>query len=80
MNDHELAVFLADAAGKRLLALRASRVGEPGDEAAAHALAKQGDKAANDFLLEQLALHRPEDAVLSEEALDSREQIGRAHV
>ena len=80
MNDHELAVFLADAAGKRLLALRASQAVEPGDESAAHALAKLGDADANEFLLEQLALHRPEDAVLSEEALDSRDRLGAERV
>ena len=50
MNDHELAVFLADAAGKRLLALRASRVGEPGDEAAAHALANLQHRASRQVL------------------------------
>lgn len=80
MNDHELAVFLADAAGKRLLVLRESHPVEPGDESAAHALAKRGDADANDFLLEQLALHRPEDSVLSEEALDSSGRLAAERV
>lgn len=80
MNDHELAVFLADAAGKRLLALRDAQQVEAGDEAAAHQLAKLGDASANDFLLEQLALHRPEDAVLSEEAADSSARLGAQRV
>ena len=80
MNDHELAVLLADAAGKRLLALRAETEVPHGDEAAAKQLAKLGDAQANDFLLEQLKLHRPDDAVLSEEAADSDARLGAERV
>jgi len=75
MNDHELAVFLADAAGKRLLQIREEAAVAQGDESAAAALAKVGDSRANDFLLEQLAAFRPDDAVLSEEALDSEARL-----
>ena len=80
MNDHELAVMLADAAGKRLLALRAETPVAHGDETAAHALAKRGDSEANEFLLEELRIHRPDDAVLSEEAADSAERLGADRV
>lgn len=80
MNDHELAIFLADAAGKRLLELRAQTSVPHGDESAAKELAKLGDSQANDFLLEQLKLHRPDDAVLSEEAADSDVRLGAERV
>jgi 3'(2'), 5'-bisphosphate nucleotidase len=80
VNDHELAIFLADAAGKRLLQLRAETPVAHGDEVGAKELAKLGDSQANDFLLEQLKLHRPDDAVLSEEAADSDVRLGADRV
>lgn len=73
MNDHELAAELAAAAGRQLLELRA-QYSVP-DEAAARALAKLADQLANDWLLQQLAELRPDDAVLSEEAEDDLARV-----
>jgi 3'(2'), 5'-bisphosphate nucleotidase len=62
-DDHVLAHDLAEAAGRRLLRLRA----EGGDPAA---LRKSGDRLSHEFLVAELALRRPGDHVLSEEAAD----------
>lgn len=80
MNDHELAIYLAEAAGKYLLQIRAEAAVPTGDEAAAKALAKIGDAKSNDWLLAQLAEHRPEDAVLSEEAADADSRLSASRV
>lgn len=62
--DLELARELAEAAGARLLELRARW---DGDEAG---LRKAGDAAAQELLAAALGRARPDDAVLSEEARD----------
>lgn len=63
--DLALALELARAAGERLLALRADWPdGAPG-------LGVAGDRAAQQVIAEGLAAGRPDDAVLSEEALDT---------
>jgi 3'(2'), 5'-bisphosphate nucleotidase len=67
-DDHLLARDLAEAAGQRLLALRA----EGGDGAA---LRKAGDRLSHEFLVAELARRRPGDVVLSEEAVDSPERL-----
>ena len=59
MNDHELAATLAEQAGKLLLAIRVQ-----GGAA--------GDEQSNRFLLDQLQLARPNDAILSEESPDDQ--------
>ncbi|MBW9207948.1 3'(2'),5'-bisphosphate nucleotidase CysQ [Mumia sp. zg.B17] len=63
MNDHDLAVWLAEQAGAELLEVR--RTGLEGK-----ALKDAGDAASQAVLARLLAEHRPEDAVLSEEAAD----------
>mgnify|MGYP000926062613 CR=1 FL=1 len=62
-DDHELARWLATAAGERLLQVREG--GLEGRE-----LKDAGDLAAHELLMELLAEHRPGDAVLSEEGKD----------
>ncbi|QYJ02683.1 3'(2'),5'-bisphosphate nucleotidase CysQ [Nocardioides panacisoli] len=63
-DDHRLAVWLAEAAGQRLLEVREQ--GLAGKE-----LKDAGDAAAHELLMRLLGEHRPSDAVLSEEALES---------
>lgn len=64
-DDHVLATWLAEAAGRRLLEVR-----EEGLEG--RALKDAGDRAAHELLMTLLAQHRPGDAVLSEEGKDDR--------
>ena len=63
-DDHRLAAWLAEQAGHRLLQVRGE--GLEGKE-----LKDAGDRAAHVLLTDLLATHRPDDAVLSEEALES---------
>lgn len=63
--DHSLAATLATEAGRLLLDIRAEFADSPADERKA-----AGDKRSHDFLMEQLASARPDDAVLSEEGAD----------
>jgi 3'(2'), 5'-bisphosphate nucleotidase len=65
-DDHALAAWLATVAGQRLLEVRLE--GLEGRE-----LKDAGDQAAHDLLMRLLAEHRPDDAVLSEEALEQAE-------
>ncbi len=72
MNDHELAGFLADTAGRQLLQHRAQALDDgvnPWD------LRYQGDMLGHRILMEGLAEHRPDDAVLSEEGADHRSRL-----
>ncbi len=66
-DDHALATWLAAVAGERLLEVRATSGLEGRD------LKDAGDRAAHDLLMELVAQHRPDDAVLSEEALETAE-------
>ena len=66
-DDHALATWLATVAGERLLEVRATSGLEGRD------LKDAGDRAAHDLLMELVAQHRPDDAVLSEEALETAE-------
>jgi 3'(2'), 5'-bisphosphate nucleotidase len=68
MDDHGFAVFAAEAAGARLLEVR-----EQGLEG--KALKDAGDAAAQQLLAALLAEHRPDDAVLSEEAGDDKSRL-----
>ncbi len=74
MSDAELAARLAETAGKLLIDLRVSALLE------GKALGRAGDLAANAFLVEALAQHRPDDGVLSEESLDDRARLGKSRV
>jgi 3'(2'), 5'-bisphosphate nucleotidase len=73
-NDHELARDLAISAGRTLMDLRAR---EPlgGD-----VLRKAGDSLAHEFLAGELAQHRPDDAILSEEGKDDPSRLTAARV
>ncbi|MFF2777352.1 3'(2'),5'-bisphosphate nucleotidase CysQ [Streptomyces sp. NPDC058052] len=75
MNDHRLAADLAERAGSLLLALR-----EDTGFADAAALKAAGDLASHEFLADALAAHRPEDAVLSEEAADDPRRLTASRV
>lgn len=63
-----MAAWLATTAGERLLEVRES--GLTGRD-----LKDAGDQAAHDLLMELLAEHRPEDAVLSEEGKDDKRRL-----
>lgn len=65
--DHQIAHELATEAGQLLLELRAS--GSAGDDPAA--LRAEGDRQANQLLLDRLKVRCPNDDVLSEEAVRS---------
>jgi len=68
-------VTAAQSAGRRLLEVRAAS----GDLAAAE-LKDAGDQAGQRALADFLALHRPDDAVLSEEAADDLVRLTRDRV
>jgi 3'(2'), 5'-bisphosphate nucleotidase len=69
VNDHEVAGDCARRAGALLVDLRAR--GASKDD---------GDREANDLILDLLAQARPDDAVLSEESKDSGPRLGRERV
>ncbi len=67
-DDHVFAAWLATVAGERLLQVRGE--GLEGKE-----LKDAGDAAAQELIAEVLATHRPDDAVLSEEAADDKARL-----
>jgi 3'(2'), 5'-bisphosphate nucleotidase len=68
LPDARLAALLAGRAGELLLRLRDGGAG--GRE-----LSDRGDAQSNAFLLRELATHRPDDAVLSEESADTSARL-----
>jgi len=68
MDDHQLAAWLAERAGKLLMLLR----GGPLDAAS---LGFVADQSANAFLMSALKMLRPDDAILSEESPDSEARL-----
>ncbi|MHB1430667.1 MAG: 3'(2'),5'-bisphosphate nucleotidase CysQ [Streptosporangiaceae bacterium] len=72
-DDDRLARDLAVAAGDRLLELRAA--GGPAD-----GLRRAGDLGSQEFLSAELARQRPDDAVLSEEAVDDPARLSADRV
>jgi 3'(2'), 5'-bisphosphate nucleotidase len=72
-DDHALAGWVAETAGRRLLEVR--QEGLEGRE-----LKDAGDRAAHELIIELLAEHRPDDAVLSEEASDDKVRLTRDRV
>ena len=72
-DDHALAAWLAETAGRRLLEVREE--GLEGRE-----LKDAGDRAAHDLLMGLLAEHRPGDAVLSEEGKDDKARLAADRV
>ena len=72
-DDHLLAGWLAETAGRRLLEVR-------GEGLEGRELKDAGDLAAHDLLMSLLAEHRPGDAVLSEEGKDDKVRLERDRV
>ncbi|MDT4937108.1 MAG: 3(2), 5-bisphosphate nucleotidase [Pseudonocardiales bacterium] len=68
-TDAGLAASLAEVAGALLLDLRETS-GLTGRD-----LGARGDRESNDLLLRELAVARPDDAVLSEESADSADRL-----
>jgi len=76
-SDAQLAARLATEAGERLVALRAQLF----DSGASMWEVKDaGDAVAQDYLAAELSLHRPDDAVLSEEAAEDHRRFGADRV
>jgi 3'(2'), 5'-bisphosphate nucleotidase len=67
-DDHALAAWLAEEAGRRLLEVREE--GLTGRD-----LKDAGDLAAHELLMQLLAAERPDDVVLSEEGKDDRRRL-----
>lgn len=71
-EDHQLAVDIARKTGEALLEVRARLV----SGGITHfELKDAGDAAAQEIIAAELAAHRPDDAVLSEEAADDRVRL-----
>jgi 3'(2'), 5'-bisphosphate nucleotidase len=70
LDDHQLAAHLATGAGQVLLALR-TELGE----AEARQRKDAGDQGSQSYLAAALAEHRPDDAVLSDEAADDPKRL-----
>jgi 3'(2'), 5'-bisphosphate nucleotidase len=77
LDDHAFAVWAAEQAGTALLEVRAA-ADERGLEG--KALKDAGDAAAQEVLARVLAEHRPQDAVLSEEAADDKARLDAPRV
>jgi 3'(2'), 5'-bisphosphate nucleotidase len=73
VDDHQLAAWLAETAGKLLLPLREGPL--TGVE-----LGTVADRTANAFLMAALLTLRPNDAVLSEESPDDRARLAARRV
>jgi 3'(2'), 5'-bisphosphate nucleotidase len=73
VSDPLLARLLADRAGEALLEVRSG-------PAQGRDLKDAGDRRAQQVLATLLAEHRPEDAVLSEEAADSAARLSATRV
>ncbi|WP_370325251.1 3'(2'),5'-bisphosphate nucleotidase CysQ [Euzebya sp.] len=76
-TDHALARRLAEEAGRILLGIREAH---PDPAARRQALTDAGDAGAQRFLAAQLAAAVPDDAVLSEEAVDDRDRLDAERV
>ena len=74
LSDGALAAQLAASAGRILLEVRASGM------FTGKALGAAGDAVANRFLVDALRAQRPEDGLLSEEAKDTPERLGKSRV
>jgi len=74
LSDVQLARRIAEKVGEMLLILQGSGLFE------GKALGNAGDRLANAFIMEALRIHRPDDAILSEEERDSAERLGASRV
>ena len=77
LTDHLLAEKLASETGKRLIALREQLFNEG---ASPWYVMDAGDAIAHRFLIDSLREHRPNDAVLSEEAADDQLRLSADRV
>ena len=73
-TDVQLARRIAEKVGEMLLILQGSGLFE------GKALGNAGDRLANAFIMEALKIHRPDDAILSEEEKDSAERLKASRV
>jgi 3'(2'), 5'-bisphosphate nucleotidase len=76
-SDDDLAAAIATRAGALLVELRQSLQESGADEKAIRA---EGDRASHDAIMDELALHRPSDAVLSEEGADDQARLAAPRV
>lgn len=74
MSDGELAIHLAEVAGRILLEVRTSGMFE------GKSLGLAGDQTANQFLVHALRQQRPDDGLLSEESKDTEERLSKSRV
>lgn len=74
MTDDEFAARLAKDTGQVLLAIGGTSL------FSGHDLGDAGDQLAQEFIARALALHRPNDSVLSEEAKDRPERLAAKRV
>lgn len=74
LSDEEIAETLATEAGRILLNLQKS------GDFAGKALGGAGDKAANQYLIDELKSRRPDDAFLSEEEKDDHARLSAERV
>lgn len=74
LDDVTLAALIAQGTGDILKGVRTGRLLRD------RVLGSAGDEIAQDWMARVLARHRPDDAVLSEEAPDDRDRIGRSRV
>lgn len=77
MNDHELASYIAQKAGSKLLKLRNEALNSGMNS---WVLRDRGDLEAHNLIIEELQFHRPNDFVLSEEGLDDRSRVKASRV
>ena len=76
-SDHSLAAQLASEAGELLIATRRELTDAGAD---GRTLKDEGDRRSHELLMQRLAEHRPDDAVLSEEGKDDLARLDAARV
>ncbi|CAB5013279.1 unannotated protein [freshwater metagenome] len=77
LDDHLLAAALARAAGQQLQELRTTLFAQGSTK---WHIKDTGDEVGHRFLMEALAHHRPNDAVLSEEGADNNKRLSANRV
>ena len=75
MSDHDLAARLATEAGRLLREVRSELADAPAVQRKA-----EGDRRSHEFLMAELAIARPADAVLSEEGADDPARLNARRV
>ena len=75
MSDHDLAARLATEAGRLLREVRSELADAPAVQRKA-----EGDRRSHEFLMAELAIARPADAVLSEEGADDPARLNAQRV